>query len=261
MKTILITGAASGIGHALALRMLHQGWYVGLLDLNGKALEAFAQEWGEHQLFIRQVDVCIESDVKDAITAFMEKAGVLDVLFNGAGILSFEHFENIPLERHQAIFDVNCSGLLHCCYHAFPYMKAHGERVSHIINMSSASSAYGVPGLASYAASKAWVKSLSESLNIEWQRFGIYVSAVEPPFVDTPMIAGQRHGALQNIGASLVAEDVVAVVVEIIAGGSQAPGFAKVHWRVGLQYKLSAVFTRFMPAALMRMMMKRLCEY
>ena len=186
--SMIITGAASGIGRAVAETLLKDGWYIGLFDLSKDALSNIQNSWGKEHCSVHVVSVADESSLAKEFKSFVEKAGQLDVLFNCAGLLQAGHFEDISLARHRQILEVNNHGVMNCCYLAFPYLQQ--NKKSRVINMSSASSLYGVPGLASYSASKAWIKSFTESLNIEWARHNIHVLAIEPPFVNTNMISG-----------------------------------------------------------------------
>lgn len=207
MPTILITGAASGIGAASA-RLFHaQGWTVGLLDMNEAALHDLAQALGG--AWQRTLDVTDAAAVQAAIAAFAEaNNGQLRLLFNCAGILRFGHFETISLEEHARIIAINVQGVLNCSYAAFPYLrKTPGAQ---ILNMGSASGLYGVPHMASYSASKFAVRGLTEALELEWRSYGIRVADLMPPFVGTPMVASQTFTPpiLKRLGVNLKAEHI-----------------------------------------------------
>jgi len=169
-KSILITGAASGIGLATARHFHQSGWRVGLLDVNEAALAGLARDldgaWF-HPLDVTDAEACAR-----AVSAFAGD-GVLDVLFNCAGILRMGRFEAISAEQHKRIIDINVTGLVNMSLAALPALRRADAPV--VINMSSASALYGVPHLASYSASKFAVRGLTEALNIEWKRLGIRV--------------------------------------------------------------------------------------
>ncbi len=252
MKSIIITGAASGIGEAVANLMLKDGWQVGMFDVNAQPLMALQKKWGKQLCHVQVVSVSDIDALTVAFKAFFDHAGKIDVLFNCAGILEFGHFEDISLERHHQILAVNNLGVMNGCHLAFPYLK--NQESSRIINMSSASSLYGVPGLASYAASKAWVKSLTESLNIEWSRFGIHVMDVEPPFVNTNMVAGNDVRVMDKMGVSLSAQDIALKVKKSLTSSN-------IHLRVSFMYKLQYFFNAISIAPLRKLVMKYLTGY
>ncbi|MEY8203775.1 MAG: SDR family oxidoreductase [Bermanella sp.] len=252
MKSIVITGAASGIGLAVAQMMLEDGWLVGMFDVNEAPLLALQQKWGAERCSVHVVSVTDETPLADAFASFHDKAGRLDVLFNCAGLLEFGHFEEVPLSRHQQILAVNSQGLMHCCHLAFPYLQQ--QAGARVINMSSASSMYGVPGLGVYAASKAWVKSFTEALNIEWARHDIHVLDVEPPFVDTNMVAGQQAHVMGKMGVNLSALDIAKKVRKSLASNHT-------HVRVSLSYKIQYFFHSLSITPIRKQVMKYLTGY
>lgn len=247
MNNILISGAASGIGAATA-RLFHQrGWQVGLLDINAGALAELAAELGG--VWHRALDVSDAEAVAAALAAFTDGAkSRLRLLFNCAGILRVGRFEEIGLQEHVRIMQVNVIGLLQVTHAAFPYLRAMPG--AQVINMGSASGVYGVPQFASYSASKFAVRGFTEALEIEWQRYGIRVGDLMPPFVRTPMVSSQQVSppVLDRLGVNLDAADVAEAV------WLQAHD-AKVHRPVGnlntWLYRLGQV----MPAALLRRLM------
>jgi len=251
MKSIVITGAASGIGKAVADKFYQDGWYVGLFDVAEAPLLSMQEQWGSERCHIQVVNVTDSDALAVSFEKFVLEAGKLDVLFNCAGLLEFGHFEEISLQRHHQIIDVNNRGLLNCCYLAFPFLaKTPGARV---INMSSQSSMYGVPGLSSYAATKSWVKSFTEAINIEWQRHDIHVTDVAPPFVNTPMVSGGSH-IKEKAGVNFSPEDVANQV-------KKALNSRRTHWRIGLEHKLQNLVQGLTINPVLRLVMKHLSGY
>ncbi|MEZ4604838.1 MAG: SDR family NAD(P)-dependent oxidoreductase [Desulfobacterales bacterium] len=123
-KTILITGAASGIGRETALFFARKGWFVGIVDVNESGLKTLASEIGSASCFSGIMDVTDPESVKTEIDAFAATTGGrLDVLLNNAGILKFGLFKNVDLKDHLQIVDVNIKGCLSCAYYALPYLK------------------------------------------------------------------------------------------------------------------------------------------
>jgi NAD(P)-dependent dehydrogenase (short-subunit alcohol dehydrogenase family) len=252
MKTVLITGAASGIGRATAELFYQSGWRVGLFDISETQLVTLSQQWDPDRYRIQVADVTNAEQIGAAIDVFVASVGQLDVLFNCAGVLEIGDFETIPLQRHHRILAINNTGLLNCCYCAFPHLQRNpGARV---INMSSASSLYGVPGFASYSASKFWVKGFTEALSTEWSRHGIHVMDIEPPFVKTPMLAGKQAKIIERMGVNLTAEDIAAAVLA-------AAGDTGIHHPVSAQYKVLRVVRKVLPDGATKALIKLMSGY
>jgi short-subunit dehydrogenase len=116
--------------------------------------------------------------------------------------------------------------------------------------MASASGVYGTPELATYAASKAGVRSLTQALNLEWARHDIHVCDILPPFVDSPMTRGAlRSRSMDRLGIDLTPEDVADVVEEAVDEN-------KVHWPVGQQFQWLYRLSEVLPSNLVRLIMR-----
>lgn len=250
--SMIITGAASGIGRSVAETLLKDGWYIGLFDLSKQPLQEIQDTWGKDNCSVHIVSVSDGNTLEKEFKSFVNNAGKLDVLFNCAGLLQAGHFEDISLERHYQILDVNNKGVMNCCYLALPYLKQ--NKKSRVINMSSASSLYGVPGLASYSASKAWIKSFTESLNIEWARHNIHVLAIEPPFVNTNMISGDNTRVMEKMGVNLTAQDVANSVKRSLTS-------RHTHVRVSLNYKIQCFLSAISIRPVKRLAMRYFTGY
>lgn len=229
-KTILITGAASGIGRETAVFFAKKNWFVGIFDVNESGLQSLEADIGPSRCFWRVMDVSDSDSVKSGIDAFARKTGGrLDVLLNNAGILKFGLFENVDLTTHLKIVDVNFKGCLSCVHHSLPYLKqTPGAR---IINMSSMSSLYGVPELAVYSATKHALSAMTESLNIELEPYGIYVCDIKPPYVNTPLLKGGENvksmQVVQLLGGRIKPEKIAGIVWK-------AARRKRLHWNIGL---------------------------
>ncbi|QDR35934.1 SDR family NAD(P)-dependent oxidoreductase, partial [Pseudomonas aeruginosa] len=165
-----------------------RGWRVGLLDIDAEALRGLAAQLPG--AWHRAVDVSEPDAVGEALAQFCAD-GRLRLLFNCAGILRFGRFEEVALEDHARLLAINLQGVLNCCHAAFPFLRATPQ--AQVLNMGSASGLYGVPEMAVYSASKFAVRGLTEALELEWRRHGIRVADLMPPFVRTPMVAGQAY--------------------------------------------------------------------
>ncbi len=253
--SIFITGAAAGIGRAVAQRFARAGWFVGSYDVDEAGVRAAQQALGVPG-HAGRLDVSSAEDWSRQLAAFHVAAGGrLDVLVNNAGIAVTSPFEEAELARHQRLIGVNLQGVVNGCHLAFPYLRqTPGARV---LNLCSASALYGQPMLSTYAASKAAVRSLTESLNIEWRRHGIGVADVMPLFVQTAMVTQEvsKMKTVQALGVRLTADDVAAALWRL----AQMPvARMPVHTPVGWQTRLFYLLSKLSPDAMNRLVTARM---
>lgn len=253
-RSVFITGAAKGIGAETALLFAKRGYRVGATDISRADLDALAISLGDGH-FYRQLDVTKPEEFAGALEEFAaENGGVIDVLINNAGIAFIDDFENVSLNKHLAVTEVNIKGVQIGAYHALRYLML-SDRPA-MVNMCSLSSEYGVPSEASYSASKFWVKGFTEALNIEWERHGIYVCDVMPNFVATPMMAAAHGRIVESIGIFLQASDVSAAILKAVETRSN------VHWEVDTwRPRLLRAVSRLLPATLRRAAMRHVAGY
>lgn len=244
--SIFITGAAQGIGRATAERFAQQGWFVGLFDVQAAALQALQQQMGEANCHLGVLDVREPTAWQHALEQFWNAAGQrLDVLLNNAGIAVSGAFQNIELQTHHAIIDVNLKGVINGCHAGFDYLRrTPGAR---LINLASASAIYGAADLASYSSTKFAVRGLTEALDLEWRELGIRVCDIWPLFVRTRMVDGLSLDSMKSLGVRLTAEDVANTIWKAAMHQGH-----KVHWRVGAQTHAMYQATCFLPDALNR---------
>lgn len=258
-RSVLITGAAAGIGRATALTFARQGWTVGAYDVDEAGLASLAAE----VVALGQTAVVGHLDVGDAdafaaaVSDFAERAGGLDVLVNNAGVLTAGRFEEIPVARHHREIDVNVRGVVNGMHAASPHL----ERGATVVNLASASAIYGQAELAVYSATKFFVRGLTEALDIEWGPRGVRVVALWPLFVETAMTDGVATGTTDSLGIRLTAQDVADQVLAVVSPGRVATALHQVHFPVGRQSKAMALGARFSPAWLTRVVNKRLAAH
>jgi NAD(P)-dependent dehydrogenase (short-subunit alcohol dehydrogenase family) len=186
-KSIFITGAASGIGRATALKFAGEGWFVGAYDVNADALKTLLAEIGADNGVIGALDVTDKPAFEAALAAFgAETGGKLDMLFNNAGIGRGGAFDQQPFEDMLALVGVNFIGVLNGIYSALPMLKATPN--SMCFTTSSSSATYGMPNIAVYSATKHAVKGLTEALSIEFAAFGVRAADTLPGLIDTAIL-------------------------------------------------------------------------
>lgn len=182
-KSILITGAASGLGKELALILSHQAKNLILLDINEEALRETKKECEESdcQVFLFTVNLLDEK----AHLFSEEDFPLPDYIFANAGVGGVNPGFNFSMDIDAKIVGINYSGLVKTIA---PFLQAFKERGSgHIVGISSLASMRGLPGASSYSASKAAVNNFLESLRMDLRPYQIYVTTVLPGFIQTPM--------------------------------------------------------------------------
>jgi NAD(P)-dependent dehydrogenase (short-subunit alcohol dehydrogenase family) len=181
-KRILVTGAASGIGQATALRLLDEGATVVASDVAAGGLDAtrtHADEAGTAgRLTTMPMDVGNEDSVIDGVRLAVETLGGLDSLVNAAGILRAAHTHQTSLELWNQIVGVNLTGTFLVVREALPALLANSR--SAIVNFSSTSASFAHPYMAAYAASKGGIQAFTHSLALEYARDGLRAVCVAP---------------------------------------------------------------------------------
>jgi len=182
-KRILVTGAANGIGRAIAVELARQGANVALADIRPPEETAAIITRAEGHAVAIQADVSNPADTRRMVDETIRALGGLDGLVNNAGVYSSlipRPFEEIDLEEWRRGFDVNVFGLMSCCQAVLPQMKAQGS--GRIVNIISGTPFKGIPFMLHYVASKGAVLGITRSLARELGPSNILVNGVAPGF-------------------------------------------------------------------------------
>ena len=184
-RSVLVTGAASGIGRATAIRLAEEGASLVLADLDRSGLEQTASDCaGPGSVHVQPTDVADEAAVVTLVERSVEELGGLDVLCNVAGILAFEDFRRTTLESFERIVAVNLTGTFLVCREALPHLL---ERGGNIVNVASTAALAGHPWTAPYSASKGGVLAMSLTLAVEFGKLGLRCNVVAPGSIETPI--------------------------------------------------------------------------
>jgi NAD(P)-dependent dehydrogenase (short-subunit alcohol dehydrogenase family) len=200
-RTAVVTGAGSGIGRAVALALLAEGYHVALAGRRADALTETATLAGAGD---RAVVVPTDVTEAEAVRALFERVhaawGRLDLLFNNAGAGASAPFEDLPFETWQAVVDVNLTGMFLCAQGAFRLMKAQRPQGGRIINNGSISAMSPRPDSAAYVATKHAVSGLSKSLALDGRAYDIACGQIDIGNAVTPLTERMPSGAKQADG-------------------------------------------------------------
>jgi len=194
--TAVVTGAASGIGRALAEELVKRGSEVVLADLQIEQADELASSMraAGGRAKACKIDVTDFSSVASLLRDTVARTGRLDYLFNNAGIGVGGPVDLHQMEDWNRIIDVNLRGVIHGVQAAYPIML--GQGFGHIVNTSSMAGLQPAPGVVSYGTTKHAVVGLSTSLRVEAAMAGIRVSVLCPGVIRTPLLAGGKYGKL-----------------------------------------------------------------
>jgi 3-hydroxybutyrate dehydrogenase len=205
-RIAIVTGAASGIGRAIAETLVGQGHQVMLADLNPEQGQAAAEAIGGHFL---AADLTRQADCRMLIDQTLERYGRVDILVNNAG---FQHIDSIvafPEERWNAMLALMLTAPFLLAKYAWPGMQAQGW--GRIVNISSVLGLVGAPFKAGYVSAKHGLIGLTRTLALEGGQYGITANALCPAYVRTPLVEGQIADQARTRGIPV--EEVVEKVM------------------------------------------------
>lgn len=185
-RAAIITGGGSGLGKAVAQRIVAEGGAVALWDLDAAALDAARQETGAAH--VEPLDVADWPAVERAAAASAAALGKVDILVCSAGITgATAPVHEYPLDSWRRVIDINLHGLFHCNRAVVPLMLANGY--GRIVNVASVAGKEGNPNASAYSASKAAVIGLTKSLGKELADKGVIANALTPATFESPILA------------------------------------------------------------------------
>ncbi|WP_434612395.1 SDR family oxidoreductase [Tabrizicola sp. M-4] len=197
-RTILITGAGSGIGRSTARAFLREGWQVAVM---GRRRDALEETVADHEALVLTGDVGVPEDVDHAMARIASSWGRLDVLFNNAGIsLPAAPIDEIPVEDWLRLCQVNITGMFLCARAAFGLMRRQSPQGGRIINNGSISAHAPRPGSAPYTTSKHAVTGLTKTLALDGRKFDIACGQIDIGNALTDMAAAFQKGVPQANG-------------------------------------------------------------
>jgi short-subunit dehydrogenase len=253
-RIVIITGASSGIGEALARRFAAEGAKVVLAARSAQKLAALAAELGEERVLVVPTDVADSGQCARLVKRTVERFGGVDVLVNNAGRGLYGHLMETDWEHSREMWEVNFFGLLRLTRAALPYLK---ERRGMVVNISSVAGKVALPYMGEYCASKFALNAFSNALRMELAATGVRVAVVCPGRVKTRFHASAyREGQLPGVYGfgrrryeGVSAEQVARATLGAVRGGRRE---VIVPWFLRLFVGFRALFPGITDAMLVR---------
>ena len=192
-KVVVITGAASGLGKALATEFFKQGCHLALIDIDLTRLDSTKNELQTpgQTIAIHGADVSIEQNIISARKDILEAHQHIDILINNAGISISQLFEQVDLADYRQLFEINYWGTIYCSKHFLPDLKKQGG--SRLANIISDFAFMGFPGKTAYGSSKSAVWGFTNALKTELAGTNVKVCFVVPPPLNTELVKKSKH--------------------------------------------------------------------
>jgi NADP-dependent 3-hydroxy acid dehydrogenase YdfG len=201
-KVAFVTGGASGIGAALATKLVDEGAEVWIADRQVDPAQDLAQRLNSvgGKAHAIELDVRSYPSFERAVAEALQQSGRIDYLFNNAGVGVGGEVDSYTLDDWSDVFDVNLRGVVHGIQAVYPIMIGQGS--GHIVNTASMAGLITTVNQASYAATKHAVVALSKTLRLEAERHGVQVSVLCPGVIRTPIITGGVYGRNDAVSAA-----------------------------------------------------------
>jgi len=193
-KVVIVTGASSGIGEAVAREFASKGSKVVLAARSEEKLAKIAGEIQNNgnEVFYLKTDVSCDEDCRNLINKTVERFGTVDILVNNAGISMRASFIDVDLKVIHRLMDVNFWGTVYCTKYALPYLIS---QKGSLVGVSSVAGFHGLPGRTGYSASKFAIHGFLETIRIENLKNGLHVMIIAPGFTTTEI---RRHALLSD---------------------------------------------------------------
>lgn len=251
-KVVVITGATSGIGKALAYEFAAKGSKVTIGARNHEKLIEIAEDikLNGGDVAFAQTDVSIEADCKNLILIAIQRFGKIDVLINNAGISMRALFQDVDLKVIEELMNVNFWGTVYCTRYALPHIL---EQKGSVVGVSSVAGIKGLPGRTGYSASKFAMRGFLECIRIENLKKGLHVLVAHPGFTASNIRVTSRGSDGSEQGESPRKENKMMTSEAVANHIYNAVKKRKYHLVLTLQGKAAAILNKFFPKWLDKM--------
>jgi NAD(P)-dependent dehydrogenase (short-subunit alcohol dehydrogenase family) len=204
-KVAIVTGAGSGVGKAVALALLKDGYHVALAGRRKDMLEQVASAGGASgRTLVVPTDVCDPEAIRALFARTKEAFGRLDLLFNNAGIGAAGLLEDLTVAQWKAVVDTNLTGAFLCTQEAFRIMKDQSPRGGRIINNGSISAHTPRPNSAPYTSTKHAITGLTKATSLDGRKYDIACGQIDIGNAATPMTERMARGVPQPNGTTMI---------------------------------------------------------
>lgn len=220
-KTILITGASSGIGKQTAIEFAKLGANIILVARRKEKLDELANELKKFSVVILvcQCDVSNKEQVKEMSKTVLEKFNSIDVLVNNAGFAIYGSVKELSIDEIESQMETNYFGMVYCIKNFLPSMLE--KKSGHIVNVASVAASFGLPGIASYCASKFAMLGFSEGLKHELKDTGVGITVVSPIMVRTDFFDHPSFEKMPKYSPTSLSSNTVAKAILKAANSSR----------------------------------------
>ncbi|MCZ6582565.1 MAG: SDR family oxidoreductase [Thaumarchaeota archaeon] len=231
-KVVVVTGASSGIGEESAIEFAKRKANVILVARRKEKLDQVAQKISKYnsQVMTLQCDVSQKSQVESMSKTVLEKTGRIDILVNNAGFAIYGTVADLKVEEIESQIATNFFGMIYCTKAFLPKML--DQKFGHIVNVASVAASFGLPGMASYCASKFAMLGFSEGLYHELKGTGVGVTVVSPIMVRTNFFDNTSFKSVPKYSLTSLSSKTVAKAVIKAASSSRleiiVPPFVRV---------------------------------
>jgi len=213
-KVVLITGASSGIGRETAIQFAKKGSNLILIARRKQKLEQLDDELKKYKIFtlICECDVSDKLQVEKMSKLVLEKFGHVDILINNAGFAIYGSVFDLTIDEIESQMATNYFGMIYCIKNFLPFMLE--KKSGHIVNVASVAASFGLPGIASYCASKFAMLGFSEGLKHELKGTGIGITIVSPIMVRTNFFNHSSFKKMPKFSISLSDKTVAKAILK-----------------------------------------------
>ena len=213
-KTVLITGASSGIGYQTAIEFAKQGANLVLVARRKNKLDQLASKLDQYKIkyLVCACDISKKDQVLEMSKTVLEEFDKVDILVNNAGFAIYGYVSDLSIDDIESQMNTNYLGMIYCTKAFLPSMLKQDS--GHIVNVASLAASFGLPGIASYCASKFAMLGFSEGLKHELAGKGVDVTVVSPIMVRTEFFDHKSFTSMPKSGISLDAKTVAKTIMQ-----------------------------------------------